>query len=110
MKLTIVDKNPTFKMNKVREGVYDALREQGIKLPLQIFQQYFHIYKPQKYTHPNACMAYAFTVDHKGNTPLKGYWGQTKQAIEEILGTKVEGILGTKYTKGDHLISVDKVL
>ena len=72
MKLTDVDRSITFKIDKVGEGFYDVLREQVIGLPLQIYQQYFHIYKAQKHTHLDAHMAYTFVVAHRRNKPLKG--------------------------------------
>ena len=83
MKLTVEERRVAFKSDKANESVYDNLKGEAIKLPLQILQQYFHLYKPQKHTHPDAHVAYVFTLANKKNEPIKGNWG--KKILNDII-------------------------
>ena len=47
MKLTTRDRLLAFTVNNANDSVYLTLRIDEVQLALQIFQQYFHIYKPQ---------------------------------------------------------------
>ena len=55
MKLSLEEKKQVFKMqdDSIIEMVYNSLVDQNVKLPLQLYQQHFHLMKPQKYTQPN---------------------------------------------------------
>lgn len=52
------------------------MKEKGAQLALQVYQHYFHIYTPQKYTHPDLHVAYAFSMESKKKRPFKGDLGQ----------------------------------
>ena len=62
MKMNIGDWLIAFMGDKANESVYATLRLDEIRLALQIHQQYFHNYKPQKYTHPDAHTAFLFSM------------------------------------------------
>ena len=62
MKLTSIDMFLVFTTNNANDTVYTSLRNYEIWLVLQIHQQYFHIYKPQNYTHPDAHIAFLFSM------------------------------------------------
>ena len=51
MKLTTGDRLLAFTVNNANDSVYSTVHTDEVQLALQIHQQYFHIYKPQKYTH-----------------------------------------------------------
>ena len=62
MKMNTRDQLIAFMGDKANESVYATLRLDEIRLALQIHQQYFHNYKPQKYTHPDAHTAFLFSM------------------------------------------------
>ena len=51
-----------FTLGVANQQVYDNLKEPKVWLGLQIFQQNFHLIKPQKYTHPHAHVAHIFLL------------------------------------------------
>ena len=59
----------------VNECTYSTMREEAAKVATQVHQQYFHFYKPQKYTHPDIHMACAFLMESKQQNDFKGDWG-----------------------------------
>ena len=67
MKLTAEERRVAFTADKANESIYDNLKEEVVRLPLQIHQQYFHLYKPQKYMHPDAHVAYVLTLATRKN-------------------------------------------
>ena len=68
MKLTSGDRILAFTADNANDSVYASLQKEEICLALQIHQQYFDIYKPQKYTHPDAHTAYLFSLANKEAT------------------------------------------
>ena len=52
MKLSLEEKRQVCKLqdDSVIEMVYNNSVDQNVKLPLQLYQQHFHLMKPQKYT------------------------------------------------------------
>ena len=54
MKLSMEEKRQVFKMQdeSVTKMVYNNVVDQNVKLSLQLYQQHFHLMKPQKYTQP----------------------------------------------------------
>ena len=75
MKMNTGDWLIAFTGDKGNESVYAALRLDEVRLALQIHQQYFHNYKPQKYTHPNAHTAYLFSLAMLKKQQIKADWG-----------------------------------
>ena len=65
------------------KNTYDTLKEVHVKIPLQLMQQHFHLYKPQKYTHPKGHWAYLFTLAIKRNLQTQGDWG--KRILKDVL-------------------------
>ena len=51
MKMNRGDRLIAFTVDNANKSVYAALHLDEVRLTIQIHQQYFHIYKPQKYTH-----------------------------------------------------------
>ena len=82
MKLTNEGRLQAFETEKANKCTYVAMREKSARLALQIYQQYFHLYKPQKYTHPDLHVAYAFSMASKKNRTFKGDWGM--KILKEI--------------------------
>ena len=78
MKLSLEEKKQVFKMkdDSVMEIVYNNLMDQNVKLPLQLYQQHFHLMKPQKYTQPDQHVAYVFTLARKRNVIILCKWGE----------------------------------
>ena len=72
MKLSLEEKKLVFKMrdDTSSEMVYANLIDQSVKLSLQLFQQHFHLMKPQKYTLPDQHTAYVFTMVRKRNVAI----------------------------------------
>ena len=77
MKLSLEEKKQVFKMqdDSVTEMVDNNLLDQGVKLPLQPYQQHFCLMKPQKYTLPDQHVAYVFTIAKKRNAVILCNWG-----------------------------------
>ena len=69
LKLSIEEKKTVFKMQDdfVTKMVYNNLVDHQVRLPLQLYQQHFHLMKPQKYTQPDQHVAYVFTLARKKN-------------------------------------------
>ena len=51
-----------FIVDNANDSVYALLRNDDIWLALQMQEQYFHIYKPKKYTHLDAHTAFLFSL------------------------------------------------
>ena len=62
MKLNPGDQLLAFTADNANDSVYAALCIDEVCLGLQIHQQYFCIYKPQKYTHLDAHTAFLFSM------------------------------------------------
>ena len=65
IKLIAKEKKMMFASATRSEQTYDSLKEQRVQLPLQFYQQFCHMLKPHKYTHPHTHVAYIFTLAHK---------------------------------------------
>ncbi|MCO5581474.1 hypothetical protein L7F22_035359 [Adiantum nelumboides] len=61
MKLSTEERSVAFKADHIIECSYSTLKSQNVRTALQIHQQYFHFYKPQKYTRPDIHTAYILT-------------------------------------------------
>ena len=75
MKMNIGDRLIAFMGDKANKSVYAALRVDEVRLALQIHQQYFHIYKPQKYKHPKTHTTYLFSMTILKKQQMKAGWG-----------------------------------
>ena len=71
MKLASEGKAMAFATDKANKCTYAAMKEKSAQLALQVYQQYFHLYKPLKYTHLDLHVAYAFSMARKKKTPFK---------------------------------------
>ena len=74
MKLNPGDMMISFIANSANVSVYAALHLDEVCLALQIHQQYFLIYKPQKYTHPDAHTAFLFSMAVLKKQQMKSKW------------------------------------
>ena len=61
--------------DNANDSVYAPLRVDEVWLALQIHQQYSHIYKPQKYTHPKTHTAFLFSMAILKKQQMKADWG-----------------------------------
>ncbi len=100
MKVGAADKKALFGTKKANECVYGDLKEPRIRLALQIHEQTFHMLKPQKYTHPDAHVAYIFSTSIKQNMPFKGDWGT--KILEELKRT----VANESYQKTGYMGNV----
>ena len=60
MKMNLGDQLIAFMVDNANKSVYATLRVDEGRLALQIQKQYFHIYKPHKYTHLNIHITFLF--------------------------------------------------
>ena len=75
MKLTSGDRMLAFTLDNANDSVHALLHNNDIQLALQIHQQYFHIYKPQKYTHADVHTAFLFSLAMLRKQHIKANWG-----------------------------------
>ena len=80
MKVGAANKKALFGTEKANECVYGELKEPRIRLALQIHQQTFHMLKPQKYTHPDAHVAYIFSTATSSKTCHSKGTGELKSS------------------------------
>ena len=71
--------------------VYNNLVDTNVKLPLQLYQQHFHLMKPQKYTQLDQHVAYVFTLARKRNVVILCNWG------EKVLKDLIQARIGSNY-------------
>ena len=107
MKLSQKERLTTFRMDKPGELTYLELKDERVKLALQIHQQYFHVYKPQKYTHPDAHLAYVFTNAIRQDRIIKGNWGnKILKDLKKAASTK--SYLRTNYIGNGVILTRSK--
>ncbi|MCO5596512.1 hypothetical protein L7F22_050575 [Adiantum nelumboides] len=75
MKLSTEERSVAFKADNINDCTYSSLKSQVIRTVLQIHQQYFHFYKPQKYTRPDIHTAYVLTKVQQHGQMMLGDWG-----------------------------------
>ena len=105
MKLSLEEKKQVFKMqdDSVTEMTYNNLVDQHVRLPLQIYQQHFHLMKPQKYTLLDPHASYTFTQARKRNVVILCDWG------ENILKDLIRAGTSTNYSTKRY-IGCDQVI
>ena len=77
--------------------VYNNLVDHQVKLPLQLYQQHFHLMKPQKFTQPDQHVAYVFTLARKKNMVILCDWG------EKVLKDLIQAGVSTNYTSKRYI-------
>ena len=81
-RLTDIEQNKVFLNIKGKQGTFDDMAIEEAKLPLQLFTQYFNLWKPQKFTRPNLHIAYSMSLATKD---IPQAWPKVAKYILELL-------------------------
>ena len=85
MKLNPRDWLVAFIADNVNDSVYATLCVDEAWLAQQIHQPYFHIYKPQMYTHLDAYTTFLFSMAVLKKQQMKADWGVKKRGSASTL-------------------------
>ena len=58
------------------EQTYEFFLHPKVSLPLQIYQQYFNVLKPQRYNKPDIHVSHIFLMVYEKNKVMLGNWGE----------------------------------